>query len=107
MERERAFSVLKYKASAERTSADVELLERLVSNNPFYAKLEKQVRQEVCRTMTYGGFDTMTPVVRQGDEADKCFVLLKGSVGVWIGFEAKRESIQGRRNVPDCCLAEP
>lgn len=83
-ERDRALIALRYTAPAQRSPKDIALLGKLLSGNAFYGQLEPQVRDEACRAMVWSAFDTFTPIVRQGDEADKCFVVVKGSVGIWI-----------------------
>eukprot|EP00930_Biecheleria_cincta_P001352 TRINITY_DN102491_c0_g1_i1.p1 TRINITY_DN102491_c0_g1~~TRINITY_DN102491_c0_g1_i1.p1 ORF type:complete len:1194 (-),score=168.87 TRINITY_DN102491_c0_g1_i1:937-4518(-) len=84
MERNRAIHALKFKAPQERTSEEVGLLKRLVQDNAFYSQLEDAVREEVCRSITYVEFQEHEPIIRQGDVADVCYIMLKGTAGIWI-----------------------
>lgn len=76
--------VLRRKLPEERSDEEIASLERLVRGTAFYAQLEDEVRLELCRSMTWREFRKLEPVIKQGDLADKCFILLKGSVGIWV-----------------------
>lgn len=91
MERNRAIHALKFKAPHERTSEEVGLLKRLVQNNAFYSQLDDVVREEVCRSITYVEFQAHEPIIKQGDIADVCYIMLKGSAGIWIDTAPKQE----------------
>eukprot|EP00931_Biecheleriopsis_adriatica_P023823 TRINITY_DN14972_c0_g1_i2.p1 TRINITY_DN14972_c0_g1~~TRINITY_DN14972_c0_g1_i2.p1 ORF type:complete len:2100 (+),score=444.50 TRINITY_DN14972_c0_g1_i2:109-6408(+) len=89
-ERHTAIQALKFKAPNERTDAEVDLLTRLVKSNKFYAEQEDSVREEACRAMSYIEFQPQEPIIRQGDIADMCYILLKGSACIWVST-AKQE----------------
>ncbi|CAE8617448.1 unnamed protein product [Polarella glacialis] len=83
-ERSRAVQALRLKAPESRTAEEVALLSKLVRGNPFYAQLEDSVREGVCRSMTYMEFQPKSNIIRQGDVADVCYILLKGVAGIWV-----------------------
>jgi len=82
--RELALETLRTKNPKQREDADIEILQGLLRSNTFYSMLDTDVLHEVCRCMEWAGFAAGTPIIKSGDVADSCFVLLLGSAGVWI-----------------------
>eukprot|EP00933_Yihiella_yeosuensis_P072919 TRINITY_DN8146_c0_g1_i1.p1 TRINITY_DN8146_c0_g1~~TRINITY_DN8146_c0_g1_i1.p1 ORF type:complete len:609 (+),score=134.88 TRINITY_DN8146_c0_g1_i1:240-1829(+) len=83
-QRQQAIRALRFKEPHERTAEEVGLLNRLVRGNAFYAQLEDDVREEACRSMVYVEFQTKELIIQQGAPADMCYMLLKGSAGIWV-----------------------
>jgi len=83
-DRIRALHTLKHTEPEERSEDDIDALEKLLTGSDFFGSLDENVRRQACKSMTWQQFPPATPIIRQGDEAEQCFVLLKGVVSIWI-----------------------
>ena len=85
LDRNSAIQTLKFKAPEQRSSEDITLLVKLMRrNNKFFTEQEDSVLREICRAMSYMEMSKHSVIMKQGDVADMCYVMLRGSAGVWV-----------------------
>lgn len=106
-DRERAVQVLKHTEPEERTAADIDVLERLLRGSNYFGPLDVKMRREVCRTMMWRTYAPLTPIIWQGDEADECFVLLKGTASIWVTIERRRTRLGSTINAEGRFSVDP
>ncbi|CAE7907485.1 unnamed protein product, partial [Symbiodinium microadriaticum] len=83
-DRGRAIQTLRFKAPEQRSPEDVALLAKLFHGNKFFDEQEESVLREICRSMSYEEVKRHQVIIKQGDVADMCYILLKGAVGIWV-----------------------
>ncbi|CAJ1380718.1 unnamed protein product [Effrenium voratum] len=100
-DRNRAIQTLKFKAPEQRSLEDVALLVKLLQNNKFFNEQEESLLKEICRGMSYTEFSRHSVIIKQGDIADVCYVLLKGTAGVWVDSTKPKEDDENPTEIPD------
>ena len=94
LDRNHAIQTLKFKAPEQRSSEDISLLVNLLQNNAFFAEQEDLVLREICRAMSYMEISKHSVIVKQGDVADMCYVMMGGSAGVWVRSDSRAEGLE-------------
>ena len=84
-EEAKAFSILK-KSPEQRTDNDVELLFNWIDTLKcsFFEDNTDARNKDLCRCMHYEKLEPNTTLFKQGDESDKLYVIIRGSVGIWV-----------------------
>ena len=70
------------KPESQRSDADIKKLADFFKNIKFFAQLDPQIRQELCKVMSYDYVPSEYLVFEEGDEASLFYVILEGSIGV-------------------------
>ena len=78
------------KESWERDEKDVDLLYSFVKKIKFFQELEENMSRDLCKMFKLEEYDEDEIVVRQGDEGDSFYIILYGSVSIWL--EPKEDS---------------
>ncbi|CEM31310.1 unnamed protein product [Vitrella brassicaformis CCMP3155] len=86
-----AIAILKTKPAIERTSADLASLDELINQNDMFKGLSYKVRLDICRALEHRALNAKEILFHQGDVADSFFIILDGTVGVYVdtGLEKK------------------
>jgi len=88
-------ALLKRKAS-DRSDSDVELLSSMLKGIQFLAKLEPSQMKQVCRSIELKTFRARgLCIVRQGEKGDAFYILLRGSVSIYVRYEDSDEEQTG------------
>ncbi|CAE7263303.1 SSPO [Symbiodinium pilosum] len=95
-DRLRAIQTLRFKAPDQRSSEDVALLVKLFHGNKFFDEQEDTVLHEICRSMSYVEVKRQHIIIKQGDVADMCYILLKGAVGIWVNEQKQLNEEEAR-----------
>eukprot|EP00736_Rhodelphis_marinus_P001854 Rmarinus@m.13806 len=72
------------KTAAERTDQDVALLHEYTHNAKFFQALPYEPRLKLCRVMKLQSAESDSKVFCQGDVGDTFYIILTGSVGVFV-----------------------
>ena len=65
-----------------RSIDDITKLEGLFSSFPFFARLPKQLRREVCKRLKFAHHETSSHVCEQGDPSNEFYVIIRGCLSV-------------------------
>ncbi|UPR01787.1 cAMP-dependent protein kinase [Chloropicon primus] len=80
------------KESWERDEKDVDLLYSFVKKMKFFTELEENLSRDLCKMFKLEEYDEDEIVVRQGDEGDSFYIILYGSVSIWLEPKEDLES---------------
>ena len=80
------------KESWERDEKDVDLLYSFVRKIKFFTELEENMSRDLCKMFKLEEYDEDEIVVRQGDEGDSFYIILYGSVSIWLEPKEDLES---------------
>jgi CRP-like cAMP-binding protein len=69
---------------ARRSRPDIVMLLSLFEGNDFFAKIDYEVKLELASVMGLLGFDEEDVVFKQGDKADYFYIVLTGTVDVFV-----------------------
>lgn len=81
------------KPPARRTEADVVLLETVLSRVKFVRELTMKTRMDLCKLTGYASYGAGETLFRQGDAGEFFYVVLSGSVDVFIRDPGGREHL--------------
>ena len=81
------------KPPARRTEADVVLLETVLSRVKFVRELTMKTRMDLCKLTGYARHGAGETLFRQGDAGEFFYVVLSGSVDVFIRDPGGREHL--------------
>ena len=95
--RERLIEILKNKGS--RTAQDISLLMDVVGQNKLFATLTEYAQKEICKNMTYLFVKRDRILLREGDESNHYYMILRGCVGVYK-LDPKQQQAIKKGNVP-------
>lgn len=78
------------KPARDRSNLEKRCIERWMSSVPFFANMGNQKVKEMMRVLNTEIFEEGQYIVRQGEDADCLFIILKGTVGIFFneGTEA-------------------
>jgi len=100
-DRGRAIQTLRFKAPEQRSPEDVALLAKLFHGNKFFDEQEESVLREICRSMSYVEVRRHQVIIKQGDVADMCYILLKGAVGIWVSRQDELNEEEDAKEEPE------
>jgi len=80
---ELAITIL-HKAPEFRNNQDIRMLERTTKNVEFFQKYDKDTHEQICRYMTYVSCPQGQTVFDIGSHGDTFYIIMKGSVDVWV-----------------------
>lgn len=96
-----AIHILKNIKPEFRNDAHILLLKRLLKDNTFMMGFGPDTLTECCRIMKYRSVHQSAAVCFAGDEADNFYMLLRGSVGVWIKLPGEDNDPEWRKIDPE------
>ena len=73
-----------YKESWERDEKDVDLLYSFVKEIKFFQEIEENMGRDLCRMFQLEAYDEDEIAVMQGEEGDTFYIILYGSVSIWL-----------------------
>ncbi|CAK9117909.1 unnamed protein product [Durusdinium trenchii] len=95
------------KAPNERTPEDVKAFAASLGKTKFFQDLGENERMQVCRYLKLEGAPRDSTVFKQGDRGDKFYLILYGSVGVFITeVEAKDVESKESKAAPSAASGE-
>lgn len=89
---EHAIRILKSTKPETRTAEDIHVLTSMLHGNEFFAELDYKIRAEICKAMTYEFLPEKKTLFRQGEKAECFYLILHGTVGVYIPRPEDEES---------------
>eukprot|EP00929_Paragymnodinium_shiwhaense_P098767 TRINITY_DN6025_c0_g1_i3.p1 TRINITY_DN6025_c0_g1~~TRINITY_DN6025_c0_g1_i3.p1 ORF type:complete len:2109 (+),score=495.25 TRINITY_DN6025_c0_g1_i3:208-6534(+) len=92
-ERDDVIRTIRYVHPEDRNDSQVAAADKLACSNAIWAQLEPEVRLLACRGMGWTRYERQEVVCWKGDEADKAYLLLKGSVSVWLTKDPESEDV--------------
>ena len=84
LNRIKALNILRTIEGEQRSEEDNVIIEKVLERNEFFLQIDPRMRREVCKRMRYVRLEPDDVLFNQGDEADAFYVILEGSVGVYL-----------------------
>ena len=88
-----ALSILQRQVSQQnsRNSSEVEVLMDFTSEIKFFKERSKKIHRECCKVMFYEVYEASSQIIEFGSIGKKFFIILKGSVEVFIPIDNGKE----------------
>lgn len=77
-----------------RNNMDIRMLERTTKNVEFFQKYDKDTIEQICKHMMYQSAEKNETLFDIGSLGDTFYIILKGSVEVWINIPKTIEEIK-------------